>query len=243
MAGMQMGAHPPATHGDTTQAKMGAMDVQRMPSAAKDSAHMNMPNMPSNPDSAHMNAPGMAGMPGMAGDKRDSTPGAMKGMPPGMRAQASMDPYVTAITTPLDKRSVMLMVLPDFQVARFGRNFFTGMLMAEYGLPSRLTIGAMDHTVLRDRHHLAKDGFVVVVLTVDELTGELIQEPQIITRGCVYSKNADELIEEAKQRVRKVLHAGMHADSAQQRIKETISQFFYERTKGRPMVLPLVIEV
>ena len=106
-----------------------------------------------------------------------------------------------------------------------------------------LTIGAMDHTVLRDRHHLAKDGFVVVVLTVDELTGELIQEPDIITRGFVYSKNADELIEEAKQRVKKVLHAGMHADSAQQRIKETISQFFYERTKGRPMVLPLVIEV
>ena len=143
MAGMQMGAHPPATHGDTTQAKMGAMDVQRMPSAAKDSAHMNMPNMPSNPDSAHMNAPGMAGMPGMPGDKRDSTPGAMKGMQPGMRAQASMDPYVTAITTPLDKRSVMLMVLPDFQVARFGRNFSTGMLMAEYGLTSRLTVGAM----------------------------------------------------------------------------------------------------
>jgi len=54
-----------------------------------------------------------------------------------------MDPYVTAITTPVDKHSVMLMALPDFQVARFGRNFFTGMLMAEYGLTSRLTVGAM----------------------------------------------------------------------------------------------------
>jgi ribonuclease J len=106
-----------------------------------------------------------------------------------------------------------------------------------------LSIGEVDHVVLRDRHHLAKDGFVVVVLTVDELTGELIQDPDIITRGFVYSKNAEELIDEAKLRVKKVLHAGMHADSAQSRIKDTVSQFFYERTKRRPMVLPLVIEV
>lgn len=106
-----------------------------------------------------------------------------------------------------------------------------------------LTIGEVDNVVLRDRHHLAKDGFVVVVLTVDELTSELIQEPDIITRGFVVSPHAEELIEEAKQRVKKVMHAGMHPDAAQNRIKDTISQFFYERTKRRPMVLPLVIQV
>jgi hypothetical protein len=60
-----------------------------------------------------------------------------------LRAQMDMDPYFTAINTPLAKHSVMLMALPDFQVARFGNNFFTGMLMAEYGVTSRLTIGVM----------------------------------------------------------------------------------------------------
>jgi hypothetical protein len=74
MAGMQMGAHPPAARGDTSQRKTGA----------KDSGHMNVPNTPWKPDSAHMNTAGMAGMPGMAGDKRDASATAMKGMQPGM---------------------------------------------------------------------------------------------------------------------------------------------------------------
>ena len=64
-------------------------------------------------------------------------------LPGSLRAQMNMDPYFTAINTPLEKHSVMLMALPDFQVARFGSNFFTGMLMAQYGLTSRLTVGVM----------------------------------------------------------------------------------------------------
>jgi hypothetical protein len=58
-------------------------------------------------------------------------------------AQMNMDPYFTAINYPLEKHSLMLMVLPDFQSARYGSNFFTGMLMAEYGLTPRWTIGVM----------------------------------------------------------------------------------------------------
>ncbi|HEY8851033.1 MAG TPA: hypothetical protein VIM36_02560 [Gemmatimonadaceae bacterium] len=61
MAGTHMSAHPPAAHGDTAHAKSGAMDMQNMPARAKDSAHMNMPNMPSKPDSTHMSMPGMQG--------------------------------------------------------------------------------------------------------------------------------------------------------------------------------------
>ena len=107
-----------------------------------------------------------------------------------------------------------------------------------------MTVGYDDVAAAHERIRAhAKRTPALTSSTVDELTGELIQDPDIITRGFVYAKNADELIEEAKQRVKKVLHAGMHADSAQSRIKETVSQFFYEKTKGRPMVLPLVIEV
>jgi hypothetical protein len=64
-------------------------------------------------------------------------------LPGSLRAQMNMDPYFTAFNYPLEKHSVMLMVLPDFQAARFGSNFFAGMLMAEYGLTSRLTVGVM----------------------------------------------------------------------------------------------------
>ena len=58
-------------------------------------------------------------------------------------AQMSMGPYFTAINYPLEQHSVMLMALPDFQAARFGPNFATGMLMAEYGITSRWTAGIM----------------------------------------------------------------------------------------------------
>jgi hypothetical protein len=84
MRGMQMGVHPPAAHGDTVNSKMGAMDMQKIPAAAKDSSHMNMPSMPSKPDSAHMNMPGMAGMSGMHGQKHDTSAADMRGMRPGM---------------------------------------------------------------------------------------------------------------------------------------------------------------
>ena len=60
-----------------------------------------------------------------------------------LQAQMNMNPYFTAFNAPLEKHSVMLMALPDFQVSRFGNNYFTGMLMAQYGLTSQLTIGVM----------------------------------------------------------------------------------------------------
>jgi hypothetical protein len=58
-------------------------------------------------------------------------------------AQVNMNPYFTAINYPLEKHSLMLMALQDFQSARYGNNFFTGMFMAEYGLTQRWTVGVM----------------------------------------------------------------------------------------------------
>ena len=59
------------------------------------------------------------------------------------QAQVNMDPYFTTINYPLKKHSLMLMAMPDFQLARYGNNFFTGMLMAEYGITSRWTVAIM----------------------------------------------------------------------------------------------------
>ncbi|MCA1553716.1 MAG: ribonuclease J, partial [Chloroflexi bacterium] len=59
----------------------------------------------------------------------------------------------------------------------------------------------------------------------------------------VYGAGAEELFDEVKGRIRKLARAGMHMEMAQNRVKDVVSQFFYERTKRRPMVLPMVIEV
>jgi len=64
-------------------------------------------------------------------------------LPCSLRAQMKMDPYFSTINYPLEEHSLMLMVLPDFQSARYGNNFFTMMLMAEYGLTERWTVGVM----------------------------------------------------------------------------------------------------
>ncbi len=106
-----------------------------------------------------------------------------------------------------------------------------------------VTVGGIDSYVMRDRHHLGKDGFVVVVMTIDELTGEIIQDPEIITRGFVLTREQEELLEEVKQRIQKLAHEGMHKDTVQNRVKDVVSQFLYEKTRRRPMVLPMVIEV
>jgi hypothetical protein len=63
--------------------------------------------------------------------------------PDSLHAQMNMNPYFTAINYPLEKHSLMLMALQDFQSARYGNNFFTGMLMAEYGLTQQWTVGVM----------------------------------------------------------------------------------------------------
>ena len=60
-----------------------------------------------------------------------------------LHAEMNMDPYFTAINYPVEKHSLMLMALPDYQSARYGNNFFTGMLMAQYGITSRWTAGVM----------------------------------------------------------------------------------------------------
>ena len=136
-------------------------------------------------------------------------------------------------------------VVENGEVIEFenGRGRVRERVPGGYVFVDGLSIGEVDQVVLRDRHHLAKDGFVVVVLTINKQTGELTQDPDIITRGFAYGQGAEELFEEVKLRVRRLSHPGVHMENAQNRVKDVVSQFFYERTKRRPMVLPLVIEV
>lgn len=107
-----------------------------------------------------------------------------------------------------------------------------------------LGIGDVGKVVLRDRHLLAKDGFVVVVVAIDERTGDLVEGPDIISRGFVYVRNSEELLEEAKERVIDLVDSGkMHRDTAATVIKDNISQFLYQRTRRNPMIFPVVLEV
>jgi ribonuclease J len=107
-----------------------------------------------------------------------------------------------------------------------------------------LGIGDVGRVVLRDRHMLSRDGFVVVVIAIDERTGGLVDGPDIISRGFVYVRDSEDLIEEAKERVIDLLESGkMHRDTAATIIRDNLSQFLYQRTRRNPMIFPVVLEV
>lgn len=109
-------------------------------------------------------------------------------------------------------------------------------------------VGDVGHGVLRDRRNLAEEGVVVLVVTVDAKSGELVTEPEIVTRGWVYAPEADELLGEAKAVVRDAL-AGITADGAveaevvKRHARRALGRFINERTRRRPAVIPVVIEV
>jgi ribonuclease J len=110
-------------------------------------------------------------------------------------------------------------------------------------------VGDIGHAVLRDRRQLAEEGVVVVILTVDQRTGEIVTGPEIVTKGWVYAPEADELLEEAKTAVRDELAANVTSDgtidfeSIRRHARRALGRFINERTKRRPAVIPVVMEV
>ena len=104
-------------------------------------------------------------------------------------------------------------------------------------------IGDIGNVVLRDRHLLSRDGFVVVVVAVDADTGEVLEGPDIITRGFIYIRESGDLIDEAELCVLDALENSESAATPSNKIKRSLAGFLYEQTKRRPIILPVVMEV
>lgn len=110
-----------------------------------------------------------------------------------------------------------------------------------------LGVGDIGQIVLRDRQVLAQDGILMVVLTVDKETGQPLAGPDIVSRGFVYMRDAEELLLNARERVLGSL-IGLNGHTSdwsfvKDKIRHTLSEFLYEQTHRRPMVLPVVMEV
>ena len=110
-----------------------------------------------------------------------------------------------------------------------------------------LGVGDVGQIVLRDRQVLAQDGILMAILTVDKETGQPLAGPDIVSRGFVYMRDAEELLESARERVlESFIGLNGHASDwsfVKDKIKHTLSEFLYEKTHRRPMVLPVVVEV
>lgn len=111
-----------------------------------------------------------------------------------------------------------------------------------------LGVGDVGAVVLRDRQHLARDGFLIALVALDRQTGKLVQGPDVISRGFVYQKGAEELIEAVREEVRKAVErcrrqGQTEFGAVRSEIRDQVLRLVYERTGCQPMVLPLLVEV
>lgn len=111
-----------------------------------------------------------------------------------------------------------------------------------------LGVGDVGEIVLRDRQAMAEEGMFVVIATVSARTGKLIGSPDIISRGFVYMREKEDLINRARNQVKKILSARKDKDpddwsNIKHKIRENLGQFLYQETKRRPIILPVIIKV
>jgi ribonuclease J len=132
----------------------------------------------------------------------------------------------------------------DVKGARFAGSVTAGKVLVDgYG------VGDVGNIVLRDRRHLAQDGIIIVVAAVDANEGLLVSGPDVVSRGFVYVRESEELMEEIRNiaaiAINRCIDAGdavdrMHLKNS---VKDDLSRFLYSKTKRKPMVLPVIIDV
>ncbi len=128
------------------------------------------------------------------------------------------------------------------------RGVISGRVTAGMVLVDGLGVGDVGNIVLRDRKHLSQDGIFIIVITVSKETGTVIAGPDIVSRGFVYVKESEELLEETKEKLRSILRQCeceqiMEWAGIKSNIREVVGKFLYERTRRRPMILPIIMEV
>lgn len=109
-------------------------------------------------------------------------------------------------------------------------------------------VGDVGSIVLKDRKHLAEDGIIIVVATLDSVTGEIVSGPDVVSRGFVFVKEAEDLIGEAKDTAYEAMMKCQERNiydwgTIKTRIRDDVSRLMYERTKRSPMILPILMEI
>ena len=123
-----------------------------------------------------------------------------------------------------------------------------GKVTAGKVLVDGLGVGDVGNVVLRDRQHLAQDGLMVVVVTISKEKGGIIGGPDIISRGFVYVRESEDLMEQAREVVKDALarceqkHITEWA-TLKSGIRDSLRSFLYEKTKRKPMILPIIMEI
>lgn len=111
-----------------------------------------------------------------------------------------------------------------------------------------LGVGDVGNIVLRDRKQLSQDGIFIVVITIDSQTGAVLAGPDIVSRGFVYVRESEPLLEESRLRVKDALEKCQQAgitewSTLKSEVRDALSRYLYEKIKRRPMILPIIMEI
>ena len=153
-----------------------------------------------------------------------------------------------AISTGIDKKNIFVMDIGNVLELSESSAKMTGTVPAGKVLVDGLGVGDVGNIVLRDRKHLAEDGIIIVVMTIDRETGECVSGPDIISRGFVYVRESEDLMESIRNLTTDVVDkclAGHVLDwtTLKTRVKNEVGNYLYVKTKRRPMILPIIMEV
>ncbi|MCX7657268.1 MAG: ribonuclease J, partial [Oscillospiraceae bacterium] len=111
-----------------------------------------------------------------------------------------------------------------------------------------LGVGDVGSIVLRDRKHLAQDGLIIVVATIESESGTILAGPDIVSRGFVYVRESEELMNQARALLSKTLQQCLDNDTKEwnaikTKLKDVLSDFIFSKTKRTPMILPVIMEI
>lgn len=153
-----------------------------------------------------------------------------------------------AVSVGLNSRNYILPETGD--VIEITRNSIkkNGSVTSGQVLVDGLGVGDVGHIVLRDRKHLSQDGILTVVVTLDRESASVIAGPDIISRGFVYVRESEGLMDDAREIVKEVLNECEKSKitdwaTIKSRIRDELRNFLYEKTKRKPMILPIIMEI
>ncbi|MBR5566117.1 MAG: ribonuclease J [Roseburia sp.] len=131
----------------------------------------------------------------------------------------------------------------DSESAAVSGRVHTGAVMVD-----GLGVGDVGNIVLRDRQHLAEDGIIIVVMTLEAGSGQVLAGPDIVSRGFVYVRNSESLMDEAKQILDDTMQYCMDNgitdwSKIKAEVKDALGDFVWKETKRRPMIMPIIMEV
>lgn len=146
------------------------------------------------------------------------------------------------------KENIFIMSSGDVLTLSQDKAAITGEVTAQGILVDGLGVGDVGNIVLRDRQLLSENGLIIVVISLEKYSNQVLAGPDIVSRGFVYVRESENLMEEARDIVERALEKCLNRNNAdwgkmKTEIKDSLSDFIWKKTKRNPMILPIIMEV